>query len=65
MHSTDGEVTLGGYTLPNDTLIIPDLYSIHMNPDLWQDPEEFRPERFLDADEKITKPPYFIPFSIG
>ena len=64
-HSTDGEVTVGGYTLPNDTVIIPDIYSIHMTPDLWEDPEEFRPERFIDADGKISKPPHFIPFSIG
>ena len=64
-HSTAGDVTIGGYTLRNDTVIIPDIYSIHMNPDLWDDPEEFRPERFIDADGKISKPPYFIPFSIG
>ena len=64
-HSTAGEVILGGYTLPNDTVIIPDIYSIHMNPDLWEDPEEFKPERFIDAEGKLSKPQHFIPFSIG
>ena len=64
-HSTYGEVTLGGYTLPNDTVIIPDIYSIHMDPDLWEAPEEFRPERFIDVEGKIQRPAHFIPFSIG
>ena len=56
---------LGDYTLPNDTVIIPDIYSIHMDPDLWENPEEFRPERFIDVEGKIQRPAHFIPFSIG
>lgn len=35
-----------------------------MDPNLWENPEEFMPERFL-RDGKVHKPDYFIPFSVG
>jgi 26-hydroxylase len=37
-----------------------------MNPDLWEAPEDFRPERFLTEDgRRVQKPKYFIPFGAG
>ena len=37
-----------------------------MNPETWEHPEEFRPERFLSEDLKtIHKPEHFLPFGIG
>lgn len=35
-----------------------------MDPKLWENPEEFMPERFL-RDGKVHKPDHFIPFSVG
>ena len=35
-----------------------------MSPDLWDAPEEFRPERFL-RNGQVHKPDFFIPFSVG
>ena len=40
------------------------LYSIHHDPELWDDVEEFKPERFI-KDEKISVPEYFVPFGAG
>lgn len=54
-HSTLEEVELGGYRIPKDTLIIPNLHAVHHNPDIWGDPEKFRPERFLSEDGKTVK----------
>lgn len=31
----------------------------------WDDPEDFRPERFLDNDGNIITPEKYFPFSIG
>ena len=37
-----------------------------MNPELWDQPEEFRPERFLNEDRTaVHKPENFMPFGIG
>lgn len=37
-----------------------------MNPDYWDEPEAFRPERFLSEDQKsVHKPEHFMPFGVG
>jgi methyl farnesoate epoxidase/farnesoate epoxidase len=33
--------------------------------EMWNDPENFRPERHLDADGKLFRNEAFIPFGIG
>nr|AJN91183.1 cytochrome P450 monooxygenase CYP345A4 [Cnaphalocrocis medinalis] len=60
------------YTLPEislqltkgDIIAVP-VYGIHMDPDIYPEPEEFRPERFMD-DEKKERPPHmYLPFGVG
>ncbi|XP_075539927.1 cytochrome P450 18a1-like [Dermacentor variabilis] len=63
-HATTCDVELAGYRIPADTHVVSNLWAIHMDPDLWEDPEEFRPERFL-VDGQVQKPDYFMPFSVG
>jgi 26-hydroxylase len=58
-------VTLNGYQIPKNTQVIPLLHAVHMDPTLWDKPEEFRPTRFLNDEGKVTKPEYFIPFGVG
>lgn len=36
-----------------------------MDPNLWEKPEEFNPDRFLDAEGKVRKPEFFMPFGVG
>lgn len=48
-----GQQTLGGRECPNITVIAGslvqiNLYSLHRKKEIWIDPENFRPERFLD-----------------
>lgn len=33
--------------------------------DSWNDPYNFRPERFLDNDNNVVTPEKFFPFGIG
>lgn len=42
--------TLGGYTVPKGTTVFLNVYAIHRDPNLWDHPLEFRPERFLNDD---------------
>jgi cytochrome P450 len=42
-------VQIGGYELPPGTFVLPAIAALHYRADLYPDPHEFRPERFLDA----------------
>lgn len=65
LHSTTKETQLGGYTLPKGTIVMPNLYQVHHDEKYWGDPENFRPERFLNPDGTLKKEERVIPFSIG
>ena len=56
------DVTLRGYTLPAGTLVLPAIAAIHARPDLYPQPQEFRPERFLDGKAEAYT---WIPFGGG
>ncbi|OWF50503.1 Vitamin D(3) 25-hydroxylase [Mizuhopecten yessoensis] len=46
----DHEVEIEGFTIPKGTVIMGNLYGAHHDEELWDDPWEFRPERFLKDD---------------
>lgn len=46
-------------------MVIPLQWALHMDPDVWEDPEEFRPTRFIATDGNLLKPQEFIPFQTG
>ena len=65
LHCTLGATKIEGYTLPQGTIILPNLYQVHHDQKYWGDPENFRPERFLNPDGTFRKDERVIPFSIG
>ena len=64
-HSNNRATELAGQPIPRNTLLIFNSFSVHMSDQHWREPKQFRPERFLDEDNKVTKPDAFIPFGIG
>jgi len=64
-HRSMKSTTLLGYHIPKDCVIMPNLWHVARDPELWGDPENFRPERFLNEEGNVVKPEYFIPFSAG
>jgi cytochrome P450 len=54
--------TIAGYDLPAGTRVAPSIHLMHRRPDVYPDPNAFRPERWLE-----TRPnPYtFLPFGGG
>ena len=52
---------LGGRRVPAGTLAIISPWLVHRRPDLWPEPEAFRPERFLDGTTRTG----YLPFGQG
>ncbi|CAL1375634.1 unnamed protein product [Linum trigynum] len=42
---------LGGYTIPKGTIVYLNAYALHTDPQLWEDPLEFKPDRFLGVED--------------
>lgn len=64
-HATSTSAVINGYEIPNNSMVIPNIWAVHNDPDLWGDPLNFRPERFLDGSGKVQKPEFYIPFFTG
>lgn len=60
-----------GFYIPEKTRLFVNIYAIMRDPDFWEDPEEFKPERFLASsrlgqeDEKREDMLKYIPFGSG
>jgi cytochrome P450 len=53
---------LGGYDLPAGTTVAPNIFLAQRNPDVYPEPDAFRPERFLDVQ---PDPVSWLPFGGG
>lgn len=60
------DLTIGKYTVPKGTSLVLGLMFMHQDPDLFPEPKEFRPERFMtDRSVEKANPYSYIPFSAG
>lgn len=64
-HAVHEDVTFRGYNIPKESTIFVNLHSVLKDPEIWSDPDCFRPERFINEDGCVSIPKEFIPFSIG
>uniref|UniRef100_A0A182YEM7 Cytochrome P450 n=1 Tax=Anopheles stephensi TaxID=30069 RepID=A0A182YEM7_ANOST len=64
-HGTTKEIFVAGFKIPANTMIMPLIWAVHMNPALFEAPNSFKPERFLDPEGRFTTPSYFLPFQVG
>jgi len=65
-HATAINTEVGGYHIPKDIKVITNLWSAHMDPEVWTDPDTFRPERFFDENDNIIiNQDLMIAFSLG
>ncbi|KAG2666509.1 hypothetical protein I3760_15G064900 [Carya illinoinensis] len=53
-HESTEDCTLAGYHVPAGTRLLVNLSKIHRDPRTWQDPTDFRPERFLTTHKDIN-----------
>jgi len=59
------DVEFQGVHIPKDSMVGFDIYNIHLNPDVWENPFEFNPDRFLPENKKKMDRFAYLPFSLG
>ncbi|KAJ4185291.1 hypothetical protein NW767_012937 [Fusarium falciforme] len=55
----------GGYKLPKDSVMIPALHHIHNNPEFWDNPAKFNPDRWGTDEVKNRHKAAYLPFGTG
>ncbi|KAH0715575.1 hypothetical protein KY284_008480 [Solanum tuberosum] len=65
-HYSIEECNVAGYDVPKGTMVFVNIWSLGRNPNYWDRPEEFIPERFLENDINIKGNNFtMLPFGSG
>lgn len=64
-HSCFADGQVQGYTVPKGSQIMPNFWSIMRDPELFANPTEFDPTRFMESDGTPKQLEGFVPFSMG
>nr|XP_031532547.1 cytochrome P450 3A29-like [Vicugna pacos] len=59
------DVELNGVLIPKGTTVMVPVFILHHDPELWPEPEEFRPERFSKKNQDSINPYTYLPFGTG
>uniref|UniRef100_A0A8C6LD53 unspecific monooxygenase n=1 Tax=Nothobranchius furzeri TaxID=105023 RepID=A0A8C6LD53_NOTFU len=58
-------VEINGLLIPKDMVVLVPTWPIHRDPELWPEPEKFKPERFSKANKEKIDPYTYMPFGAG
>ena len=59
------DAVLGGYHIVTGSTLIMSPYLLHRNAEHWPDPDQFLPDRFLDANVDQRRSSSYLPFGAG
>nr|XP_028603689.1 transcription factor 20 isoform X6 [Podarcis muralis] len=65
LHRAYRDTEVEGFFIPKGTTIVTNLSSVLKDETMWENPHQFWPEHFLDANGQFVKREAFIPFSAG
>src|SRR5262249_27673878 len=63
--TSDEDITIGGYVIPKNNVMLICPYVAHRDPRYFEDPDAFRPERFADGLESRLPNCAYLPFGAG
>uniref|UniRef100_A0A673ZJ26 unspecific monooxygenase n=1 Tax=Salmo trutta TaxID=8032 RepID=A0A673ZJ26_SALTR len=58
-------VEINGIVIPKDCVVLVPTWTLHRDPEIWSDPEEFKPERFSKENKESIDPYTYMPFGAG
>lgn len=65
-HCPSAATTIAGYTVPKGVRVFVNVWAIHRDPLIWENPLEFRPERFSDGKWDYSGNDFnYFPFGSG
>ncbi len=64
-HYVQGDIEVDKFVIPKGTLVMPNLHRVTRNPVAFPNPNDFKPDRFLNSDGKYVKNDFNIAFGIG
>ncbi|XP_034424765.1 steroid 17-alpha-hydroxylase/17,20 lyase [Hippoglossus hippoglossus] len=64
-HTAMTHSSIGGHSVGPGTRVLVNMWSIHHNPEHWDKPDLFNPDRFLDDKGQRVTPTFFLPFGAG
>jgi cytochrome P450 family 2 subfamily U polypeptide 1 len=59
------DVTFRNFTIPKGAMVMPNIWAVHRDPEIWKYPDVFDPRNFLDDEGCVVHKNELIPFSIG
>ncbi|XP_071822490.1 cytochrome P450 3A24-like [Apostichopus japonicus] len=60
-----GDIVIKDQLIPKGFQVFVPIYAIHHDPEIWDNPEEFRPERFNKENRSKIHPVSWLPFGDG
>ncbi|XP_049424230.1 LOW QUALITY PROTEIN: steroid 17-alpha-hydroxylase/17,20 lyase-like [Epinephelus fuscoguttatus] len=64
-HTAMTDSSIGGHSVRRGTRVLVNMWSIHHDPEHWDKPDLFNPDRFLDDQGQRVAPSCFLPFGAG
>ncbi|XP_058114255.1 cheilanthifoline synthase-like [Magnolia sinica] len=67
-HKTVNDTTLMGLKIDKGTAVMVNIYAVHHDPKVWDHPERFMPERFMNENARnvsMAMEQSFLPFGAG